>query len=71
MEWFDALPDSALYLSVLTLGELRKDMEKLSDVARRERLRLWLENDLPAWFSNHLLPVNASVADRPLGPSAG
>ena len=32
--WFDAMPDSALYLSVLMLGELRKGMEKLPDAAR-------------------------------------
>ena len=62
--WFDAMPDSALYLSVLTLGELRKGVEKLPDTARREKLRLWLENDLPAWFSNQLLSVDIAVADR-------
>ena len=39
-------------------------MEKLPDAAHREKLRLWLENGLPAWFSNHLLPVDAAVADR-------
>ncbi len=64
VEWFDALPDSALYLSVLTLGELRKGVEKLPDAARREKLRLWLENDLPDWFGNRLLAVDAAVADR-------
>lgn len=64
MEWFKAIPDSALYLSALSLGELRNRVEMLSDVARREKLRLWLENDLPAWFGDHLLAVDAGVADR-------
>jgi len=64
LEWFKAIPDSALYLSALTLGELRKRVEKLPDVSRREKLRLWLENDLPAWFGDHLLPVDAAIADR-------
>ena len=63
VEWFKAIPDSALYLSALSLGELRKMVEKLPDAARREKLRLWLENDLPAWFGDHLLPVDAGVAD--------
>lgn len=36
VQWFDTLPDSALYLSVLTLGELRKGVEKLTEMARRE-----------------------------------
>lgn len=64
VEWFKALPDSALYLSALSLGELRKRVETLPDAARREKLRLWLEIDLPAWFGDHLLPVDAGVADR-------
>ena len=64
VEWFDAMPNSALYLSVLTLGELRKGVEKLPDTSRREKLRLWLENDLPIWFSDNLLSVDAAVADR-------
>ena len=64
VEWFNAIPDSALYLSTLTLGELRKRVEMLTDANRREKLRQWLENDLPAWFGEHLLSVDAAVADR-------
>jgi len=64
VEWFKAIPDSALYLSALSLGELRKRVEQLPDADRREKLRLWLENDLPAWFGEHLLPVDAGVAGR-------
>lgn len=64
VEWFESTPGSALFLSVLTLGELRKGVERLPDASRRERLRLWLEVDLPAWFGDQLLPVDAAVADR-------
>lgn len=64
VEWFKIVPDSSLYLSTLTLGDLRKKVEKLADATRREKLRLWLENDLPAWFGDHLLSVDAAVADR-------
>lgn len=64
VEWFNSIPDSALYLSALTLGELRTRVEKLPEANRREKLRLWLENDLPAWFGDHLLSVDAAVADQ-------
>ena len=64
VEWFDGMPDSALYLSVLTLGELRKGVERLPDTSRREKLRSWLENDLLNWFGRNLLPIDAAVADR-------
>lgn len=64
LAWFRETPDSALHLSVLTLGEIRHGVERLSDAARREKLRLWLENEIPARFESRLLPVDAAVADR-------
>lgn len=62
--WFGEVPDAALHLSVLTLGELRKGVESLAETRRRERLRVWLENDLAEWFGERLLPISAAVADR-------
>ncbi len=38
LAWYDGLPDAGLYLSVLTLGELRKGMDLLDDGQRKERL---------------------------------
>jgi predicted nucleic acid-binding protein len=64
VSWFRNVPDTALHLSVLTLGELRKGVESLADARRKERLRVWLENDLPEWFGDRLLPVSAGVAGR-------
>jgi toxin FitB len=62
--FIQAVPDGALHLSVLSVGEIRAGVERLADGARKERLRLWLEQDLPAWFESRLLPVSAAVADR-------
>ena len=49
LAWFAKTPDDALFLSALTLGEIRKGVEKLTgaeDAQGREKLRLWLEHDL-------------------------
>ena len=62
--WFKSIPNSALYLSVLSWGEIRKGVELLPDNKRREQLRLWLENELPNWFEDRLLTVDAAVCDR-------
>jgi len=62
--WLDQLPSEALYVSVLALGEIRKGIESLADRKRREKLRLWLEYDLPEWFEGRVLPVDLAVADR-------
>lgn len=63
LRWFAARPASTLFLSVLTLGEIRKGVETVADETRRLRLLDWLETELPAFFSGRLLPVDAAVAD--------
>lgn len=62
--WLEELPSEAVFISVLTLGEIRKGVEQLTDRKRRERLRLWLEQDLPAWFEGRVLAIDRAVADR-------
>jgi len=64
ISWLDKIPGEALFVSVLTLGEIRKGIEILADRKRREKLRLWLEHELPAWFEARVLPVDLAVADR-------
>jgi predicted nucleic acid-binding protein len=61
--WFDETADDALHLSALTVGELRRGVEKLPSGKRKEKLRNWLEHELPAWFAGRLLPIDAAVAD--------
>ena len=63
-EWFDATPPEALYVSVLTLGEIRKGVERLKEGRRRSKIATWLETELPAWFEDRVLPVDARVADE-------
>lgn len=64
VEWFAQRPATTLYLSVLTLGEIRKGIEGDSDCSRRQVLLDWLETDLPAFFTGRVLSVDAAVADR-------
>jgi len=62
--WLKGIPGEALYVSVLTLGEVRKGIEGLKDHQRREKLRVWLEHDLPDWFEDRVLTIDMPVADR-------
>lgn len=62
--WMDAADEGLLYLSVLTLGEIRKGMAVMSQGKRRTHLEAWLEADLQARFSGRILPVDWPVADR-------
>lgn len=64
IEWFSTRPASTLYLSVLTLGELRKGIESVKDLDRRLKLTDWLETDLSAFFKGRILPIDVKVAER-------
>ncbi len=64
IEWMSRRPASTLCLSVLTLGELRKGIEAVSDGTRRMALTDWLDSELPAFFAGRILAIDAGVADR-------
>jgi predicted nucleic acid-binding protein len=63
IRWLSQRPATTLYLSVLTIGELRKGIATLADEHRRGLLQDWLEVELPAFFTGRILPVDAAVAD--------
>ncbi len=62
--WVQARPASALYLSVLTLGELRKGIATLGEGAKQQALNDWLEVELPQFFTGRVLQIDTAVADR-------
>jgi len=64
MAWIEAAEEGLLYLSVLTLGEIRKGLAALPQGKRRSRLETWLEVELQARFSGRILSIDAAVADR-------
>ena len=68
--WVRGQDEGALYLSVVTIGELRKGLTILPDSKRRSRLEAWLENDLTPLFGNRILPVTQAIANRWGVPSA-
>ncbi len=62
--WFESVPNTALFLSALTLGEIRKGVEQLKNSVRKEKLRIWLEVELIEWFDKRILTIDAAIADR-------
>ena len=64
VEWMEATDEAVLYLSVLTLGEIRKGLAGLPQGRRRTHLETWLEVELQARFAGRILPIDAPVADR-------
>ncbi len=57
-QWFSKRPSRAMFLSVLSLGEIRKGAESAKNASLRTSLLDWLELELPAFYQNRLLAIN-------------
>ncbi len=54
-----------LYLSVLTLGEIRKGVEKLVEsTAKKQKITQWLELDLVELFYGRIIHIDAIISDK-------
>lgn len=62
--WIERTDESLLYLSVLTLGEIRRGIAVLPQSRRRATLEAWLDKDLRTRFENRILGIDLEVADR-------
>lgn len=62
LAWLDGIPEERVFLSVITLGELRKGILRLGGVKKARRLQTWLDIDVRERFGGRLLGVDADVA---------
>jgi predicted nucleic acid-binding protein len=63
IEWLAAVDEDRVFLSVITLAEIRYGIERMPVGSKRSSLSAWLENDLPLRFEGRILTVDAAVAD--------
>ncbi|MGV8948856.1 MAG: type II toxin-antitoxin system VapC family toxin [Candidatus Paracaedibacter sp.] len=63
-KWLSEIPSESLFISALTLREIRKGIETLKGSKRKNHLILWLEQELPTWFGENFLPIDHEVAER-------
>jgi predicted nucleic acid-binding protein len=64
MDWMEAADEAMLYLSVLTLGEIRKGLAGLPQGKRRTHLETWLQIELQARFVGRIVPIDRAISDR-------
>lgn len=58
VDWIDSQELKNLYLSVLTIGEIRRGIEKLQNNLRKEALLHWLEEELLRNFHSQLIELD-------------
>jgi len=64
-EWIETTPEELLYLSVITIGEIRKGIDLLDErEPKRAALQSWLDRDLRVRFAGRLLAFDTGAAER-------
>jgi predicted nucleic acid-binding protein len=63
VRWLELANENEIFISVVTLGEIRKGCALLDPGKRRTTLEQWLENDIRNWFANRILPVDDAIAE--------
>lgn len=63
MGWLAAADEEAVYLSVITITELRYGIQRLPAGKRRTRLDRWLAGDLRERFQGRILEIDVETAD--------
>lgn len=65
VSWVDATAEEMLYLSVISIGEVRKGIDLLPDTApRRAALQVWLDRDVRLRFATRILVFDDAIAER-------
>ena len=63
IDWLDATPNERLFLSVITIGEIRKGLAKLPESKKRTSLTNWF-NILLEDYRTRIHPINLTVAEN-------
>lgn len=61
--WTDSVDEDRIFLSTVTVAEVRHGIDRLPSGARRKRLDLWLRDELIPRFEGRILPIDGDVAD--------
>jgi predicted nucleic acid-binding protein len=62
VNWLAGLDERDMYMSVVSVAEIRRGIEQLSSGRRRTRLLEWLENELVDRFEDRVVEIDRRIA---------
>lgn len=63
--WLERQASETLFVSVVTMGELRRGATLLAErSSRRVELERMIHEKVPAWFQDRILPVTRTIAEQ-------
>jgi toxin FitB len=63
VSWLADADEDRVFISVVTIAELRHGVERLAVGRRRKRLNEWIEGELLFRFDGRILPIDTATAD--------
>lgn len=64
VQWIREKQEEDLFLSVLTIGEIHKGIEKLDQSSKKEKLFNWIEYDLKERFKNRIIEIDMRITEE-------
>lgn len=62
LSWVDHVDEEHVFLSVISLAEIRRGIEVMDHGHRRNRLAIWLAEEVPQRFGDRILDIDSRVA---------
>ena len=62
VKWISNVEETDLFISVFTIGEIYKGIERLPDGKRKDRLHKWVAYDLKKRFKNRIINFDLKTA---------
>ena len=62
VQWIQGCDEDAIYLSVLTMGEIQKGIARLADSKRKATIQQWFDHDLHNRFAGRIIPITEEIA---------
>ena len=63
IRWTESVDEDRVFISVISLAELRYGVERMPVGTRRSRLEQWLRDELPLRFEGRIISVDEMVAE--------
>lgn len=59
IDWLDSIEEEKFFISVITVGEIQRGIERLPDSHRKTELLVWMNNGLLQRFAERMVVIDA------------
>jgi len=59
--FIEKIPNSDLFISVITIGEISRGINKMPNGKKKKELAMWLETGLQRWFDERIIYISTEI----------